>query len=103
MFGIMNRSTSSYSRVIVPLGLIAIFFAECLLCTTITENSSNSNPSHRSAPYIRSISGCCILGTKANLFLLLEQKAETVPPSCRSFITPPDVETSARYVTERKR
>lgn len=79
----MKRSTSSFSRVIVPLGLIAIFFAACL------RKSSNSNPSQiGSAPYIRSISGCYILGTKANVFLLFEQKAETLPPSCRSFITP---------------
>lgn len=39
----MNRSTLSYSRVIVLLRLIAIFFAECLLCLTITEKPSTSN------------------------------------------------------------
>lgn len=33
----MNRSTLSYLRVIVLLSLIAIFFAECFLCLTITE------------------------------------------------------------------
>lgn len=39
----MNRSTLSYSKVIVLLKLIAVFFAKCLLRLTITEKSSNSN------------------------------------------------------------
>lgn len=57
----MNRPTSSYSTVIVLLRLIAIFFAKCLLCPTITENSSNSNPC---VLYLNAT-----LGTKAREFV----------------------------------
>lgn len=37
----MNRPTSAYSRVIVPSRLIATLFAEYLLRSTITANSSH--------------------------------------------------------------
>lgn len=38
---IMNRPTSAYSRALAPLRLITTFFAEYLLCSTITEKSSH--------------------------------------------------------------
>lgn len=72
MFGIMN--TSSYSRVIVPFRLIAIFFAECLQCPTITENSSDSNPSQ-----IGSVHWCYIEYVVFDLFIWLERRVERIP------------------------